>query len=267
MTSLRIIRANNNQINTIPFLKHIRHLELAHNPIQRITSKLAQTRIQFLKFDWVPFLISCKLESTSEETVYALCDIIEEANINPMDQFVGFDVLFEHRRLDCQDISYPLHKAVFNREDFFIDYLLTFKNTINYNSLHYNDKPVLVEVLEQGYDKAIELFKLRKSNVADPEVFMSNLILVIKFGHLDLYDYLIAAGIKYGTIAGHEDEILETIFMAFDNERNSLEMLGRMLEYTNCSPINKKVFRLPPHCTIMEEEKVCDGVLAVLNST
>jgi hypothetical protein len=60
-----------------------------------------------------------------------------------------------------------------------------------------------MEVLEHGYEKAIELFKLRKSNVADPEVFLSNLILTIKFGHIDLFDYLISAGIKYRTIMGN----------------------------------------------------------------
>lgn len=57
MECLRVIRANNNQITTLPFLKFIRHLELNRNPINLITTKLSQTRLQRLAFDWLPFLI------------------------------------------------------------------------------------------------------------------------------------------------------------------------------------------------------------------
>jgi hypothetical protein len=45
---------------------------------------------------------------------------------------------------------------------------------------------------------------------------------------------------------------METIFKSFDSDRNSVEMLTKLLTYSNFSVINQKVFRLPLHCTVIE---------------
>ena len=101
MECLRVIRANNNQIVILPHLPLIRHLELNKNPIKLITTKLAQTRLQRLSFDWLPFLIvnhptmeNHDNMSNDQFIVYELCDIISRANLESIQEFVGFEVLF-----------------------------------------------------------------------------------------------------------------------------------------------------------------------------
>lgn len=132
MECLRIIKANNNKINIIPFLKNIRHLELSNNPIRLITAKLHDTKLQYLVFDWIPFLVNIYFQSNDQGIIYALCDIIKNSVADSIQQFVRFDQLFPNRN-HTLEVRYLLNKAISKKLDFFIEYLRDFKGNLNYN--------------------------------------------------------------------------------------------------------------------------------------
>lgn len=79
ISSLTILRLSHNRIKTLPYLKHARHLELTHNPIKVITTRLSQTRLQFLSFDWIPFLVDPNFHDSDRDVVVAIAELVEAA--------------------------------------------------------------------------------------------------------------------------------------------------------------------------------------------
>lgn len=81
MAQLKIIKANHNNIAVIPYLKHVRYLELMNNPIKLLTTHLALSKLQHINFDWIPYLMNTMFaggnaHSVSQTIIYELCDLI-----------------------------------------------------------------------------------------------------------------------------------------------------------------------------------------------
>ena len=126
------MRVSHNKIATLPFLKYVRHLELCHNPVKVITTRLSETCLQFLSFDWIPFLIDSSFHESERDIISNLCDLISKTQDDPLNQFVDFHSLFMHKNT-THSLVYSLHKAIMKGYDFFIAYMRDYHSNINFN--------------------------------------------------------------------------------------------------------------------------------------
>lgn len=58
MQYLKILKANHNKITIIPYLKYIRYLELFYNPIILLSTRLRDSKLEYMGFDWIGYLVN-----------------------------------------------------------------------------------------------------------------------------------------------------------------------------------------------------------------
>ena len=165
---------NYNKIITIPFLKYIRHLELAQNPIKLVSTELKKSPLQILIFDWSPFLCEDFEKSTEKNSLGPLKELMRKC---ADDSFVGF--LDFHSLFCCfgkkKSLNEYIYLSIIEKKTFFIHYLRDFYGDINFNSMTFEKRFLLEDALIEEFNEAISLFTLKQENIENKLIFLKNL--------------------------------------------------------------------------------------------
>ena len=106
-------------------------------------------------------------------------------------------------------------------------------------------KPILQYALDENYEKALELFKIKKTNLNEKEVFYTNLLLSCKYSHLDYFNYISNWGISRLPTIDKDNELIDAIITNFNIKLGSQFILGKLLKYSKFTKENKKNYKIP----------------------
>ena len=128
------------------------------------------------------------------------------------------------------------------------------------------DKLLLEYALKEDYEKGLELFMLKRSNLEDKHIFYLNLELACKYGHRKMFDFVYGTAMKRVNLWEKDTELAQTLIENFVPSGESSHMLFKILKYSKHDSNDRIVYKIPKYYSNEEAENIADAISFIMGN-